>query len=187
MAIITCPHCGAKVGDQERACTQCGSQLSVAAPAPGQAATGRHASSLLPVFFGALLIAGVLTALWWMHHHPTVAAAHIPASEEARDRRDAETKFNESVRRAILGSITIRGAQLHPDSYKLDRAILTEDGDICYTYHTRSDSGGTNAENAVLPIEGKPTIGESEAGREAWAKSCDGQPGTDITTNIGSR
>lgn len=185
MALITCPNCGTKVSDQGRACPQCGSPLPEAVLPPGKAVTGKNALSLLPVFFGGLLIAGVVTGLWWLHHHPVGNNASMSASGDARDRRAAEAKFNESVRRAILGSITLHEGQLHPDSYKLDHAILTEEGDICYTYQVRNESGGMNVENAVLPAEGKLTIADSETGREVWAKSCTEQTGTDVTASIG--
>ncbi|MFC4525457.1 zinc ribbon domain-containing protein [Dyella halodurans] len=185
MALITCPHCGAKVGDQGRACPQCGSPLSDAAAPPGEAATGGRAPSLLPVLFGGFLIACVVAALWWKHHHPSDTAANMSASEATRERSAAESRFNESVRRAMLGSITLHEAQLHPDSYQLEHAILSEDGDVCYTYHTRNESGGMTVEHAVLPAEGRLAFGDTEAGREVWDKSCAKQTGTDVTANIG--
>lgn len=187
MILVTCPHCSAKVSDPSGTCPQCGSPIS-AAPSPlNDAAPGKSSSAyapLLPVFVGALLIVSVVVVVWSIHNHMTKTAANVMVPA-ARDDKASEGRFIESMRRAKLGNITLRQAQLFPDSYKLDRATLMEDGAICYLYHARKESGDMVAETAVLTPEGRVAMGDSSTKRTAWDESCGPRTGADVTTRIG--
>jgi hypothetical protein len=187
LMVLTCPHCGANVSDPNSTCPQCGLPVSEAPSPLGDAARGKKSSAyapLLPVLVGALLIATVVAVVWSIDRHMTKTAANVmvPAT---RDAQTDEGRFNESMRRATLGNIVLRQAQLYPDSYKLDKATLMEDGAICYLYHVRKESGEMTAETAVLTPQGRVAIGDLLTTQAAWEESCSAQAGTDVTQRIG--
>jgi len=185
--VLTCPHCGANVNDPNGTCPQCGLPVSEAPSPLDDAARGEKASTyapLLPVLVGALLIATVVAVVWSIDRHMTKTAANVmvPAT---RDAQTDEGRFNESMRRATLGNIVLRQAQLYPDSYKLDKATLMEDGSICYLYSVRKESAEMTAETAVLTPQGRVAIGDLLTTQAAWEESCGGRAGTDVTQRIG--
>lgn len=187
MALITCPACGAQVGELERVCPSCGAALSKTAPLPSDAATGKKSLGsfpLLPVLVGALLIAGVIAAVWSAHEHRKAADAAMAPSAEKRERSDADAKLHDSVRRAMLGSIMLHDAQPKTDGYGVDRAMLMDDGTVCYSYHTQNPSGGTDAKSAVLLPDSQVLQADVGTEQTAWTKSCAQQTGMDVTTRV---
>jgi len=186
MVLVTCPHCGAKVDDPSGTCPKCGLPISQAPSPPGDDARGKKPSAyapLLPALVGAILVAGAIAAVWSIHDHMTKTAAHVTVPA-ARDAKADEVRISESMRRATLGNIILRQAQVHEDNYKLDSATLMEDGAICYRYHARNESGEMIAETAVVTPDSKMAMGDTAAKREVWEESCSGR-GTDVTPRIG--
>lgn len=139
---------------------------------------------MLPVLIGALLIGGVIAAVWYAHEHKKAADAAMAPSAETRESSDAEAKRHDAVRRAILGSIMLHDAQLQPDGYALDRAMLMDDGTVCYSYHTRNASGGTDAKTAVLLPDTQLLQADVAKEEAAWAKSCAKETGMDVTARV---
>ena len=190
MALITCPACGTAVGKREGVCPSCGAPLSKAVPPSSDTVTGTKSLGsfpLLPVLVGALLIAGVIAAVWSAHQHKKAADAAMVPSAQTRERSDADAKVHDSVRRAILGSIMLHDAQLQPDGYGLDRAMLMEDGTVCYNYHTRNPSGASDAKTAVLLPDTQLLQADVAKEQAAWTKSCAQESGMDVTARVRQR
>lgn len=187
MALITCPQCGAEVGEGERVCPSCGAAMSKTASPPAAAVTEKKSLGsfpVLPVLVGALLIVGVIAAVWFAHQHKKAADAAMAPSAEMRERDDADAKRHDAVRRAVLGSIMLHDAQLNTDGYGVDRAMLMEDGTVCYSYHTRNPSGGTDAKTAVLLADRQVLHADVGGEQTDEAKSCAQQTGTDVTARV---
>lgn len=187
MALSTCPECGAEVGEGELVCPSCGVTLSKAASTPADTVTGKKSLGsfpMLPVLVGALLVVGVIAAVWSANHYRKAADAAMAPSAEKRERSDADAKRHDSIRRAMLGSIMLHDAQLHTDGYGVDRAMLMDDGTVCYSYHTQNPSGGTDAKTAVLLPDSQVLKADVGSEQTSWAKSCAQQTGMDVTARV---
>ena len=187
MALSTCPECGAAVSEGELVCPSCGVTLSKAASPPADTVTGRKSLGsfpMLPVLVGALLVVGVMAAVWSAHQHRKAADAAMAPSAEKRERSDADAKRQDSIRRAMLGSIMLHDAQLHTDGYGVDRAMLMEDGTVCYRYHSQNASGGTDAKTAALLPDSQVLQADIGSEQTALAKTCAEQTGMDVTARV---
>jgi hypothetical protein len=161
--------------------------LSKAASTPADTVTGKKSLGsfpLLPVLVGALLVVGVIAAVWSANHYRKAADAAMAPSAEKRERSDADAKRHDSIRRAMLGSIMLHDAQLHTDGYGVDRAMLMDDGTVCYSYHTQNPSGGTDAKTAVLLPDSQVLKADVGSEQTSWAKSCAQQTGMDVTARV---
>lgn len=187
MTLSTCPECGAAVGEGELVCPSCGVALPKAAAAPSDAIAEKKSLGsfpMLPVLVGALLVVGVIAAVWSAHQHKKAADAAMAPSAEQRERNDADAKRQDSIRRAMLGSIMLHDAQLHTDGYGVDRAMLMDDGTVCYSYHAQNASGGTDAKTAVLLPDSQVLQADVGSGQPALSKTCAEQTGMDVTARV---
>lgn len=102
---------------------------------------------------------------------PQSAAKIEPTPEE----REAKRKRDEIFTKQVLAVRQLKAGMKNPDSFKLESAVVTDDGTLCVFYRA------TNSFNAVVP--GYATIRKDRiyTGNEQWSRHCAGKTGEDKT------
>ena len=81
--------------------------------------------------------------------------------------------------------MVLRKLMIHPESFKLDSALIVDGtGAVCYRFLTKNSLGGISSGMAVLAPDGKFMTSEARVFREEWQKECAGKSGKDIAKSI---
>jgi hypothetical protein len=152
MALIQCKECKSQVSDTAKTCPSCGA----AVPKP----TGR-----LAIFIAGVFGLIVFSSIYRSTSAPTPQAA-VSTTPTAQD---------EYFKVVLMGAKLLKKSVKNPDSFKLNSAIRTTDGTICYEYRA------TNSFNAVVPGTFTVLPNRGSADEKDWIKHCYGQSGTDYT------
>lgn len=187
MPPTTCPSCGTQIPEPSAACPRCGFRTSNDSSSSSQTHGGKSLTNFRStgvIVVGALLIAAAIFAVWSAHQYKKRANASMATSTEERHQDQAYARSEELLRRATLGNMALRQAQVSPSSYKLDHATVMDDGVVCYTFHAQSDSGSVDAGNAVLSAGNELIRANMPGEKAAWEKSCANRTGTDVTASV---
>lgn len=104
-----------------------------------------------------------------------------PEQRADKEKRAARLGF------AATGAQKLRGMMRNPDSFRLDRVLIMDDGASCYHYRGQNGFGGLNPGEAVLSPNGRLRTMEAEGFRALWNKECTGKTGEDVHTELDMR
>src|SRR5690606_15924854 len=109
-----------------------------------------------------------------------------PAELEAKRKKEAaEMKERLEVAVASQGAKALKSAMRNPDSFKLEKALVMDDGSVCYEYRAQNGFGGMNVGSAVLSADGKVFKLNSDDGfAKVWNKLCANKYGHDANKSI---
>jgi len=83
--------------------------------------------------------------------------------------------------RAIAGAKIMKQLVPVPEGLKINKAMITAKGDVCYEFRFPNASGGISIQKAVLPVKGDSLlIPLSDGFKKAWNKGCSGKRGEDV-------
>ena len=85
----------------------------------------------------------------------------------------AATKDRADMHKAYMARDLIKASLRNPDSLKVTKGIVTDDGVVCLEYRAQNGFGGMNAEFAVM--DAKLVMHQTDA---AWNKLCAGKSGS---------
>ncbi len=158
MALIPCKECKAQVSDQAGKCPHCGAKVD------------KPTSKIALVFAGLVLIGVVKCS----YESATQVSSPAPPPLTA-EQRAAKEKKEADFQRVVIGAKLIKNATKNPDSFKLESAVMMDDGSICYEYR------GTNSFNAIVP--GTMVINAKVSSNSAadWNRYCAGKTGVDFS------
>lgn len=152
MALIQCKECKAQASDSAKTCPSCG------APVP-------KATSRLAIFIAGVFGLIVFSTIYRSNSTPAPQTATAATT----------TTQDEYFKVVLMGAKLLKKSVKNPDSFKLNSAIRTADGTICYEYRA------TNSFNAVVPGTFTVLPNRGSADEKDWIKHCYGQAGTDYT------
>ena len=127
--------------------------------------------------------------------HSTPTASHVvsppaPSHEPTPAEKEAEEKAKKrdvQIGLAQLGAKTLKSSMRDPDSFKLEAALVMEDGAVCYEYRARNGFGGMNRGQAVLQTSGKRFAfksSEQPGFMPLWNRECANKSGEDVSAGI---
>lgn len=90
-------------------------------------------------------------------------------------------KEEAEFQRAVAGAKQLRASARNPDSFKLESALIMDDGAVCYEFRSQNGFGGMDRAQAVLAPSGKFKSSESSGFGSLWNKECGGKTGEDDT------
>jgi hypothetical protein len=83
--------------------------------------------------------------------------------------------------RAIAGVNIMKQVVPVPERLKINKAMITAKGDVCYEFRFPNASGGISIQKAVLPVKGDSLlIPLSDGFRKAWNSKCASKKGEDV-------
>jgi hypothetical protein len=83
--------------------------------------------------------------------------------------------------RAIAGANIMKKIVPVPEQLKINKAMITSKGDVCYEFRFPNASGGISIQKAVLPVKGDSLlIPLSDGFKKAWNNKCAGKTGEDV-------
>ncbi len=155
MALVDCEECGRQIASNARVCPYCGRKRT-------------H-----PFVMGcAVFLVGVLILI-------ILNATHAMAAIERHPRQVTP------LQRAAAGAMVLRKLMIHPESFRLDSALIADGtGAVCYRYLARNTLGRMAWGLALLEPDGKFMTSEARAFHEEWRKECAGRSGNDIAKSI---
>lgn len=165
----TC-RCGNQVARNAKACPRCGCRFT------------SGLVKLLAVFIVAAATIGIIGAIIGAASSGNGSSAQPgpSAAEQAMKQKD-DAKFQFGVE----GAKQLRDSMRNPDSFKMTKALIMEDGAVCYSYRSQNGFGGMNDGQAVLAPRGKFKSDESAGFVTLWNKECANKTATDKTWEIG--
>lgn len=101
--------------------------------------------------------------------------------------RAAKQSSEQALQRAITGAEQLHELMRDPDSFRLVRANVMNDGAACYVYRSRNGFGGMNVGIAVMMPDGELVPlpdSNDELGLPPWSNECSGRPGVERTLEI---
>lgn len=167
----TCPHCGARVARQNSGC----------------------GTLIVVIFLGTIIVGAIGSMVGEQRRESssTPAPATTPKSEKTAAEKEAEDaekqKKDGQIAMAQVGAKTLKSSMRDPDSFKLETALVMENGSVCYEYRARNGFGGMNRGQAVLQASGKKIVFKSseEAGfNSLWNRECANKSGEDVADGI---
>jgi hypothetical protein len=85
---------------------------------------------------------------------------------------------------AIMAVYAVKKAQRNPDSFVLEKAIVTSSS-VCLQWRGQNGFGGMNRGNSVVERSLKFAFNDNEAGfRAAWNRECANKAGEDLTREL---
>ena len=155
MALVDCEECGRQIVSNARVCPYCGRKRT-------------H-----PFVMGcAVFLVGMLILIIF-------TATHAMAAIERHPRQVTP------LRRAAAGAMELKRLMLHPESFRLDSALIADgSGAICYRYLTKDILGRMTWGLAVFEADGRFMTSEAKAFHEEWKKECAGRSGKDVARSI---
>jgi predicted nucleic acid-binding Zn-ribbon protein len=174
MAITKCTECGGVVSDQAKACPTCG-------------AKPRKPASKLGIVFALIVLAVILKAVFSEDPERDARRAKAAAAEAAltpeyrADRKAEQDRASKQIDRAYATIPVLKKTMKNPDSFKLDSALSTPAGALCFEYR------GTNTFNAIVPAKAvvapgatQVATGSDQQVAVAWNKHCANTAGDEI-------
>lgn len=157
MALIKCKECDKPVSDTAELCPNCGSKVS-------------KPTSRLAIGVAGLFAIGIAASLF-----NTPSRAPEPVASKSPTQVAADAKKESQFQLVLLGAQALKQSMKNPDTFKLESAVMMDDGAICYEYR------GTNSFNAVVPEQ--IVITEKGAKKDAatWNKRCAHKTGNDFS------
>jgi hypothetical protein len=117
---------------------------------------------------------------------PVPASAPAPAPAQlTQAERDKQWKERTFLQIAVMGAVDLKKSMRNPDSFKLARVLVMDDGSVCYDYRAQNGFGGMNAEHAVL-ADGEFESEDSAGFHRLWNKRCARKKGEDRTSEVTS-
>jgi hypothetical protein len=93
----------------------------------------------------------------------------------------AHAASQEHQARAIAGVNIMKQVVPVPEKLKINKAMITAKGDVCYEFRFPNASGGISTQKAVLPVKGDSLlIPLSNGFRKAWNNKCAGKKGENV-------
>ena len=184
MAMTKCKECGQPVSTKAVACPHCGAKV---------ARQNIGCGGLIIVVFIGVIVVGVIGSQ--MGDHSTPTASHVvsppaPSHEPTPAEKEAEEKAKKrdvQIGLAQLGAKTLKSSMRDPDSFKLEAALVMEDGAVCYEYRARNGFGGMNRGQAVLQTSGKRFAfksSEQPGFMPLWNRECANKSGEDVSAGV---
>lgn len=164
MALTTCKECGGQVSTEAKACPKCGADRSP---------TKYGCGTLIFLFIMAAILISAFKP------DPPPKPPETPAQKAAREKADA------AVNRAAIGARMLKKAMRNPDSFKLESALVMDDGAVCYTYRAQNGFGGMTRGHAALAADGKRFLNDNMDGfTRLWNRVCADKSGIEAATGI---
>jgi hypothetical protein len=124
-----------------------------------------------------LILAGIGTYISSRVGAPTPGESAYAKKQQEED----ETRVNV----ALIGAGTLKKAMRDPESFKLESAIIMDDGYVCYAYRSRNGFGGYTKGSAVVSADMKTfKSSDNEGFRSIWRKHCEDKRGTDVANRL---
>jgi hypothetical protein len=108
-----------------------------------------------------------------------------PTPEPSAEDTKQKTEDDKRVNVALVGAGTLKKAMRDPESFKLESAIVMDDGYVCYEYRSKNGFGGYTKGFAVLSGDMKTfKSADDEEFAAVWRKHCKGKSGTDVANRL---
>lgn len=108
-----------------------------------------------------------------------------PTPEPSAEAKKQQEEDEKRVNVALIGAGTLKKAMRDPDSFKLESAIIMDDGYVCYAYRSRNGFGGYTKGSAVLSGDMTTFKSSGDEGFLAiWRKHCKDKRGTDVANRL---
>jgi len=105
---------------------------------------------------------------------------HNSPPAKSADQIKTETEKTNKLTKAIAAAITIKRAMRNPESFKIESAILMDNGSVCYQFISQNGFGGMNRMKAVHYGADNIKTSEMEGFSGKWNKECAKKQGEDI-------
>lgn len=159
MGISKCEACGKEIASNARLCTYCSRKL-------------------MPSIFAGFEVAYGFLLILFMYF---LFIAHAGAVMEGHPRH----RFATPLQRAAAGAMVLRKLMIHPESFKLDSALIVDGTNaVCYRYLSKDILGRMTWGLAVLEPDGKFMTSEARSFHGEWRRECAGRSGKDIAKSI---
>jgi hypothetical protein len=174
--MFTCGNCGQPIGGPVRFCPNCAAPMMAIpyvspSPTPRQHGAGYYLGMTV---LGIVLVVAVLAAVGSLINTAT-EMGQTPAERASKAEQAARINF------AGTGARQLREMMRNPDSFKIEKLLIMNDGASCYHYRAQNGFGGLNAAEAVLSPEGRLETSDAPGFRVLWNKECGGKTGMDAT------
>jgi hypothetical protein len=170
MALRSCRECGKEVSTGASVCPHCG----VKAPT-------RRVSRFWVIAIGTVAVVAILGKLGEGQQAASVPAAPPETAAQKAEREKADAQ----VRVAAAAAKALKSGMKNPDSFKLEEALVMDDGTVCFEYRA------TNSFNAVVPGQAvyvpksDRLIANTHDGfARAWKAGCQGKSGRPVAAMI---
>lgn len=123
-----------------------------------------------------IIAAVVISLIWALSQKPAMIETHTPPPAKKE-----QTEKDKRLTRAIAGVIIMKKIVPVPENLKINKAIITEKGDVCYEFRFPNASGGISIQKVVLPVNGDSLlIPLSDGFTKAWNSKCASKIGEDV-------
>lgn len=140
--------------------------------------TANPASRGCGYYLGAALLAIVLLIL------VGAIGEYVEQQNKSPVQKEVEHKQNAKISFAAMGAKQLRDSMRNPDSFKLSKLVIMEDGAVCYHYRAQNGFGGMNVGMAVLAPDGRLRTDDQNGFRALWKSECAGKTGIEETGTV---
>jgi hypothetical protein len=124
---------------------------------------------------------GVVVVLWLGS-----SMAFVNSLERASTKKSgAGQSVDHAATRALAGASALKSLMRDPSSFRVETAIVMDDGAACYSYRANNGFGGVNVGSAVLPPKVDTILTDEMPGFEdLWNRHCAKKTGRDASAAI---